>query len=321
MLNQTQPNSIIIGIDVAKDKLDIVILPEHTHQVIPNEDKAIKAFIKNLIKNYSIEQIEIAVMESTGGYEKRVAKLLISAGILIHIAHPNQVFYFARSKKLFAKTDKIDANILAYFGKEMAINPTVLPSEIDQELKELSTRQEQLTYTLMVEKCRLKDHLSSKTKRSINRFIKQIERELDLVRKEMEACIEQSGVKKEQAELLKTFKGIGKKTAYMLVACLPELGKLTRTEIAALVGVAPMNRDSGTKQGYRATQGGRFHVRRGLYMPALTAIKHNPWLRDYYQKLLGKGKKEKVAIVAVMRKMIITLNAMLKNKESWNSAF
>jgi transposase len=260
-------------------------------------------------------------MESTGGYEKRVARLLTQAGVPIHIAHPNQVFYFARSKKLFAKTDKIDAAILAYFGKEMEITPTSLPSEEDQEFKELATRQEQLTHALMVEKCRLKDHLTSETKRSIIRMIKQIERELDLIAEKIKEHIEESEVKKQRANLLKTFKGIGEKTAHMLVACLPELGKLTRAEIASMVGVAPMNQDSGATQGYRAIQGGRFHVRRALYMPALSAMQHNSRMRAYYERLIAKGKKEKVAIVAVMRKMIITLNAMLKNNESWNPAF
>jgi transposase len=322
MLNKTQPNSTIIGIDVAKDKLDIVILPEHSHHVVSNEHKAIRAFInKNLMKTYSINQIEIAVMESTGGYEKRVAKLLTQAGVPIHIAHPSQVFYFAKSKKLFAKTDKIDATILANFGKEVEIKPTSLPSEKDQGFKELSTRQEQLTQSLVVEKCRLKDHLSSETKRSIGRMIKQIERELDLIAEKIKEHIEGDEVKKQQANLLKTFKGIGEKTAHTLVACLPELGKLTRSEIAAMVGVAPMNQDSGATQGYRAIQGGRFHVRKALYMPALTAIKYNSRMREYYERLIAKGKKEKVAIVAVMRKMIITLNAMLKNNESWNPAF
>jgi transposase len=179
MLNTTQPNSIIIGIDVSKDKLDICILPENSYQVIPNTPKEIKKFIMKLRERFSINQIKMMVMESTGGYEKTVAKLLDQAKLPIHIAHPSQVYYYAKSKKIFGKTDKIDCGTLARFGDEMDITPTLLPSDEDQELKELSTRTQQLTQILIAEKSRLKEHLKAEMKRSIHRMIKQIERELE----------------------------------------------------------------------------------------------------------------------------------------------
>lgn len=321
MLKVTQNNDLIIGIDVSKDKLDITVLPGSEHIVIKNNQKAICKFISSLLERHKKEEVRLCVMESTGGYEKEVAKCLEERGLPIHIAHPNQVFHFAKSRRSFAKTDKIDSKILAYFGTAMDLRLTILPSKDSEALKDLATRKMQLTEFLIAEKCRLKDHLSEPARHSISRLLKQLEKEIELIEKMIKELINSSDQKKKQAELLKTLKGIGEQTAHLLVATLPELGQLSRSEIASLTGVAPRNHDSGIKQGHRSIKGGRFYVRKALYMPALCALRHNQPLKEYYQRLLAKGKKPKVAIVAVIRKMVITLNAMVKNNEGWNPAF
>lgn len=321
MLTDSQSNEVILGIDVSKDKLDIVILPENSYQVLPNVLKNIKGFTRKLLEKFPIDHIKMIVMESTGGYEKKVAAYLSQAGLPIHIAHPNQVYHFAKSRKLLAKTDKIDAGILAQLGQETAITATQLPSAEDEELKQLSSCLEQLKRNIAAEKCRLKDHLLTEPKRSLQRMIKQIEREITLLTDKIRTLIHRCQLKKEQAKLLCTFKGVGEKTAHMLIANLPELGKIGRAEIAALVGVAPMNKDSGTKKGRRSIKGGRFYVRKALYMPVLAVIRHNMPLKAYYKELIAKGKKKKVAVVAIMRKMILTLNAMLRDNRCWTPAF
>lgn len=321
MIHDTQNNEVIIGIDVAKDKLDIYLLPINEHFIIKNNQKEISKFIRNFLKMYSVTQVKVCVMEATGGYEQKVAKLLVAASFPIHIAHPNQVFHFGKSKKLFAKTDKIDTRTLALFGYENDLILTALPSKASQELKEMSNRKMQLKEILTIEKCRLKDHLTEKLRKSITRFIKQIDREIEIVAQKIKELIEADDQKKKQAAILQTLKGIGEATAHMLVATLPELGHLSRSQITALTGLAPKNKDSGTKCGYRAIQGGRFYVRKALYMPALSALRFNEVYKNFYKMLRSKGKKPKVAIVAVMRKMIITMNAMLKNNESWIPTF
>lgn len=317
----TQNNEFIIGIDVAKSKLDIFILPSSEHFVIDNKKSDITKFFAEFLKKHELKNVKMCVMESTGGYEKLLAKLLTKMEFPVHIAHPNQVYHFAKSRKLFAKTDKIDSRILAYFGELLDLESSSLLTEQEELLKQLASRRLQLTDTLTIEKCRLKDHLAKDTRRSIIRFIKLIKREIELIENKIKELIESNEKEKERADLLQTLKGIGKQTAHLLVALLPELGKLTRSQIALLTGLAPKNNDSGSKKGYRAIQGGRFYVRKSLYMPALCAIRYNEPLKTYYKKLVDKGKQPKVAIVAVMRKMIITLNAMLMKNESWNPSF
>lgn len=321
MLTTTQINEIIIGIDVSKDKLDIFLLPMGEHLVLRNDPAAISKFLDQFLQKFSVTQVKMCVMESTGGYEKRVAKLLVGKGFPIHISHPNQVYYFAKSRKLFAKTDKIDAKILALFGAETDLRESPLMSKEAEELKDLTIRKLQLKELLTIEKCRLKDHLTSPSRKSIERSVKQIEREVALVEEKIKERVESCEDRKNRAAILKTLKGVGEQTAYTLVATLPELGRLNRSQIAALTGLAPRNNDSGTKRGYRAVQGGRFYVRKALYMPALSALRYNRPLKEYYERLVEQGKKRKVAVVAVMRKMIITMNAMIKNNESWAPAF
>lgn len=281
---------------------------------VKRNKQALEGFIKEKLANYAVS---LVVMEYTGGYERLCAEILSEMGIPFHLAHPNQVYHFAKSQRLFAKTDKIDSTILALFGHKESPAPTVLMTEKDREMSDLVKRKQQLTDSLGSEKMRLKDHLYPKAQQSINRNIKFLEKEIARLNKEVLKGIKDSPEKNERLNTLQTFKGIGEQTASLLVTMLPELGHISRSKIAALVGLAPKNKDSGKKQGYRAIQGGRFYVRKALYMVALSSIRHNSKMKAFYEHLVGKGKKAKVALTALMRKIIITLNSMLKNNTNW----
>jgi transposase len=306
-------NIYIIGIDVSKDKLDICWLPSNKHEQILNENQAIIKWIKT-IDSASVQKI---ILEPTGGYEKRLIRLLLESKFPIHIVHPTQIYHFGKSKGLFAKTDKIDARMLAMYGEQE--KPEINADQVEKRyiFKELAHRQQQLKDLLTTEKMRLRDHLSSATKKSIKGTIKHLEKEIKEIEEALEKEIAQSQENNKKATLLQTFKGIGKRSAYLLLAMLPELGSLNRAEISALVGVAPKNKDSGRKIGHRFIQGGRFYIRKVLYMVALVAIRYNPPLKAYYEHLRDKGKAAKVALTAIMRKTIITLNAMLRQGKEW----
>lgn len=306
-------NVYMIGVDVSKDKLDIYWLPSNKHEQIPNEHQTILKWIEK-INPASIQRI---ILEPTGGYEKKLVRLLLESKFSIHIGHPTKLYHFGKSKGLFAKTDKIDARMLALYGEQEKPEENADKVEKMHIFKELSNRQQQLKELLTIEKMRLKDHFSSATKKSIEESIKHLEKGIKEIEDALEKEISQSPENNEKVRLLESFKGVGKRSAHLLLAMLPELGSLNRAEISALVGVAPKNRDSGKKTGYRYIQGGRFYIRKVLYMVALVAIRYNPALKNYYEHLRGKGKAAKVALTAIMRKTIITLNAMVRDSKEW----
>lgn len=314
----SQTNEVIIGIDVSKDKLDIHIGSKGNHITIENKKKNINLFFKQNMLNFCIKMI---VLEATGGYERKCVQVINELGLLVHIAHPNQVYHFAKSKKLLAKTDKIDSKILALFGEEEAVTPTSMRSEEEEELARLVRRKQQLTDLMTQEKVRLSGPLATgEMGRSIKRIVKQLEREIALIDSKLKAGIKKSDAILKKVNILKSFKGIGDTTANTLALCVPELGKVTRADIASLIGVAPINKDSGKKKGHRGIQGGRFNVRKALYMASLSAIQYNVDMKAFYARLIGNGKKAKVAMVAVMRKMIVTLNALIRDNENWEPA-
>ncbi len=314
MSNQINHN--IVGIDVAKDKLDIYILGKYKHkpmQVI-NKPKHIKRLVRELLK---LGDIKMVALESTGGYELALVKELAHHNISYHVAHPNRVHYFARSKGFFAKTDKIDAHILAQYAEQSEITPDTY-DESKALLQELSSRKRQIKEIISGEKNRLSHpFLSPKLKRSIRRTLKSLELELGLIDKEINDEIKASAEKQQKMTLLKTFKGVGNEIAKTLVIELPELGHLNRASIASLVGLAPKNRDSGKKIGKRFIHGGRSHIRQHMYMAALVAMRHNPVMKKTYEELIAKGKACKVALIAVARKILITLNSMLQHNRAW----
>jgi len=314
MTKATQIKPLMIGIDVSKDKLDVFILPNCEHLILDNEMTVIKKWIKQLKRQHDVELI---VMESTGGYEKLARKIMQKAELPVHIAHPTRIHYFGRAKGHFAKTDKTDAKLIAQYASESSLEETKALSENDEILKGLMARRHQLIEMRAAEKCRLKGPATKPEKRSIEKHIKHLDKQIEDLDEQVKALIREDEMKHDAYKRVKTLKGIGDVNAFNLVANLPELGCLNRAQIASLVGVAPKNKDSGKRQGKRYIQGGRFHVRKNLYIAALSAVKHNRVLKAYYEAMVERGKLKQVALVAVIRKMIITLNAMLRDQKDW----
>lgn len=306
---------MIVGIDVSKDKLDVYVLPSKKHYVIKNTRTSVQSFFKNKV---CMDSIELVVFEATGGYEKLLHEFLLNQSMPHHKAHPLRARRFAESKGYFAKTDRIDAMGLAYYGEQIEIKAGTPITVNILKIQEYSARKTQLKDMLAREVQRLKvTYLDKQMIRSLKRHIKQLEQELQLINEKLAALVKADDELSAKHQLLQTAKGVGAEVATILVTDLPELGKLNREQISRLVGVAPQTKDSGKRQGYRPISQGRFYVRKALYMSALVATRHDPKMKRIYQNLLAKGKLKKVALVAIMRKMIITLNAMCKNNTRW----
>lgn len=305
-----------IGIDVSKETLDIWILPDNKHIKIKNNTRSIGQWIKTLCQKRIISRV---TLEPTGGYEKLIVIALLKASVPVQLTHPSQVYYFNKSQGCDLKTDKNDARQLALYGENHPEKPTLKESYIEAEkLKELSARRRQLKGLIHAEECRLKNtFLNGELKRSSKRLLKSLEKELSRLDEIIEQEIEADSAKQEAMKCLQSFKGVGRVTAQTLVLDLPELGHLSRSQIAKLVGLAPINQDSGKKQGKRCIKAGRDYVRRVLYMAAVVAVRHNEQMKQFYDRLKANGKASKVALVAVMRKMICILNAMLRDKATW----
>ena len=309
---------MIIGIDVAKDKLDICILPQNECYQVKNNRTNIAALFKKL-QNKN-EDIELVLFEATGGYEKPLFQYLIHQKLPLHRVHPIRAKRFAQSKGIFAKTDKIDALVLAKYGQQSEIQADDYLSENQLQIQELSARKTQIKEIIIAEKVRLSmPYLNKYIARSIKRVIKQLDAELTILTRALDKLISTDQQLQHKRELLSTVKGIGAEISSTLVADLPELGRLGRGEISSLAGLAPECKQSGKTEGYRRITRGRATVRKALYMGALVAIRHNPRMNEIYTRLIGNGKKKKVALVAVMRKMLIMMNAMVKNDKAWQS--
>lgn len=303
---------IFVGIDVSKKQLDVAVFPKGTAWSTLNENVSHQELVKALTRL----RPTLVVLEATGGYETAVAFALIEAGLPVAVVNPRQVRDFAKATGRLAKTDRLDAQILAQFAS--AVRPPISqpPGKAAQELAALVARRRQLVELLTAERNRL--HIAHPSLRShirkLNETLKSSIQELDL---QLQQRIETDSVWKEKAELLKTAPGIGSVSAVTLIAQLPELGTLNRREVAALVGVAPFNRDSGQHRGKRKVWGGRSTIRAVLYMSTITATRYNPALKLFYQRLRAAGKPAKVALTACMRKLATILNAMLKQNQPW----
>lgn len=307
---------MIVGIDVAKNKLDIKILPTGKYYQIKNTRSSIQDFIKN--KLLRIGEPRLLVFESTGGYEKILMLSLIKLDLPFHRAHPNRVYHFAKGKGYFAKTDRIDADILAKYGQQDEVTADASRSLDELKRQELSARRNQIKEMIAQEKNRMHAfYINAQIKRSIKRVIKQLEKELNIISELLQEEISKDEVCKTKLDLLQTLPGVGTEVATIMVTELPELGKVSREQISNLVGVAPQNKDSGKKQGYRRISKGRHHVRKVLYMSALVAMRFNPSLKIKYNQLINEGKKPKVVLVALMRKIIIIMNAMVRDNKPW----
>lgn len=299
-----------VGIDVAKDWLDVAVLGEKRTRQSANTKKG----IRELVWWMSQLQPKLIVVEATGGYEEAVVLALFEAGLPVALVSPQRVRQYARAKGQLAKTDPLDAQLLAEYGK--AIQPRLFAGKSEEraQLSALVGRRNQLNEMLQAEKNRLRGQTGA-VRSSLQTVIACLEAELHQMDQEIHALLQKDAELQAQEKLLRTAKSIGAVTAATLLADLPELGQLDRQQIAALVGVAPMNSDTGRKRGYRKTKGGRPNVRRTLYMATLTGIRYNPVLKPHYEQLRKRGKEKKVAITACMRKMLTILNAMMRDQQ------
>lgn len=302
-----------VGIDVSAATLDVAV---HEGPVTQrgNDPRGIAAVVEQL----QALPATLVVLEATGAYHRDVTSALVAAGVPVAVVNPRQVRDFARSTGQLAKTDRLDAAVLARFAAVVRPTPRPVPSDATLELAALVERRRQLVDMLVAEKNRL-SVARKPVQPSVKQIIRALEKALDRADEEIDRWIRQSPVWRAQDDLLRTVPGVGPQTARMLIAGLPELGRLTRREIAALVGVAPLACDSGTLRGQRHCWGGRAHIRAVLYMAAVTGARWNPVLRALYSRLRAVGKPAKVALVACMRRLLTILNAMVKNQQSWRA--
>jgi len=300
----------VVGIDVAKDKLDVAVLGQKATTEVFNSPKGITSLVKKMCQL----KPRLIVVEATGGYEEEVVLKLFEAGLPVALVSPQRVRQYAKARGLLAKTDKLDAQNLAEYGKNIQPRLFVAKSEEGRRLSAIIGRRRQLADMQKAEKNRLRTAFLE-MRSSIRTVINCLEAELKYLDAEMRKFMKEHADFGEQEKLLRSAKSIGPVTAATLLADLPELGKLDRKQIAALVGVAPMNHDSGRKRGYRKTKGGRPEVRSVLYMSALSAIRYNPVIKVQYEQLVKRSKEKKVAITACMRKMLTILNAMMRDQQ------
>lgn len=306
-------SSIFVGIDVSKERLDVAVRPSGESESVSND----KAGIEALVKRLGESRPTLIVLEATGGLERDLTRALTSAELAVVVINPRQVRDFAKATGQLAKTDRIDALVLARFAE--AVRPALrpLPDEITLELRALISRRRQLTEMIVAERNRLSQASNSVRKR-IDAHIRWLEAELDRADKDLDQSIGQSPIWQHNEDMLRSVPGIGPVISRSLIAELPELGELNRKQIAALVGVAPLNRDSGTLRGHRTIWGGRATVRAVLYMAALVASRRNVVIRAFYKRLRDAGKAPKLALVACMRKLLTILNSMIKHKTRWS---
>lgn len=306
-----------VGIDIAKNTFDVHVLPEKAARHFEYTGEGIQACIQWLVPFHP----SLVLMEATGGYEKQLAGELFAVQFPVAVINPRQVRDFARAKGRLAKTDKIDALIIAEYGQTLQPPAQQAMDEVSQQIRVLIARRRQLVDMCTQEKNRREHAFDEYISGSLSGFIASFEKAIREIDEMIEHHINGAPGLKGKTDLLVTVPGIGKSTAMFLVAELPELGKVNRREIASLIGTAPVNRDSGTFRGKRMTGGGRRHIRKQLYMPTLAAIRHNPIISIYYQHLLKNGKIKMVAVVACMRKIITILNSMLMSNQPWNPDF
>jgi transposase len=303
------------GIDVCKDNLDLAILPSREKRQYSNNEGGISRLIAKLKK----QSPELVVLEPTGGFEAPVAAALWAEGIPVAIVNARQIKEYARATGKLAKTDKLDAQVMAEFAA--AIKPPARPirDEEAEEIKAMVSRRRQLIEMITAEKNRLtiaRKHLKS----SIQSHIEWLKKEMEDLDRDLRKLIEDSPVWRVKDNLLQSIPGVGKVLSMTLLAELPELGTLNRRQIAALVGVAPFNRDSGRMKGKRSIWGGRASIRAVLYMATLAGTRYNPVIREFYGRLIQRGKAKKVALVACMRRLLTIMNAILRRNQAWQYA-
>ena len=310
--------ALVVGIDVAKAELVVALGSAGAPRAVPNEDAAVRTLTTEL----TALAPQLIVLEATGGYEFLCVAALAAAHLPVVVVNPRQVRDFAKATGQLAKTDQIDARVLALFGERVRPPIRPLPNAATQDLEALLTRRRQLLEMRQAERNRLalaQGRDQRRVKQSLKKHIAYLDRELRTTETDLTSLIRQSPVWRERDDLLQSVPGIGPVVAHTLLGELPELGTLNRRAIAKLVGIAPLNRDSGTWRGARTTYGGRASVRAALYMAALVAARRNAVIRAFYARLVAAGKPKKVALVACMRKLLTILNHLIRTGQPWRT--
>jgi transposase len=308
--------TIYVGIDVSKDRLDVHMRPSGEAFAVARDGKGLNALVERL---RSVAPRLIAV-EATGGFETIVAAAIAGAHLPLAVVNPAQVRHFAQAVGKRAKTDPIDAAVIARFAEAVQPQPRELPDEAARLLAELVGRRGQVIEMIVAERQREKRACAVRVRKSLARLIAALEKELVSIDRDIDTMVRGSPVWREKEDLMVTVPGVAHKTARSMLADVPELGRLTRREIASLVGIAPFTRQSGQWKGKSMIAGGRAAARSAIFIAALSAVRCNPALRAFYQGLLARGKAKMVALIAVARKLLTILNAMLRDKKSWQPA-
>jgi transposase len=307
-------SQIFVGLDVSKQKLDVAIRPKGLHFVTSNNDQGIKQLVKRLVAL----KPQLIVLEASGGYEFLATAALAEAQLPVAMVNPQVVRKFAGATGKLAKTDKIDAQVLAHFAEALKPEPRSLPDQDQQLLKAALQRRLQVVKMIGQEKNRLEKTFIPALKQDIQAHLTWLQQRLEQLDRDLDDQIRNSPLWRNRDRLLQSIPGVGPIVARAVMAQLPEAGTLPGKQAAALVGLAPYNRDSGRFRGRRMIRGGRSHLRHMLYMAAVVAARFNPVIRPFYQRLLAAGKSKKLALTACMRKLVLIINAMLKNNQPWN---
>lgn len=304
----------VVGVDVSKKTLDVHLLPEGRRLHFSNDPAGRQALLEAIASH----DVQCVALEATGGYQMALAVELHDAGLPVAVLNPRWVRDFARATGRLAKTDRLDARHIAEYAQKVQPEPRGVPDAVARRLQALVARRRQLQAMHTAEANRLEHADDRDIRHSIRTVLKALQRQIDRIDQGLEETIQSSPERRQTVERIESVPGVGRQTAILLVTRLPELGRMNRQEVAAMVGVAPINRDSGLHRGKRMTGGGRPDVRAGLFMPILSAVQHNPTLKRFYRRLVEAGKEKMIAVVACMRKLLIILNTMTKNKELWN---
>jgi transposase len=305
-----------VGIDVSKDRLDAYVLPSAEAFAVARDGKGLESLVERL----AALDVSLIVLEATGGFETTVAAALAGAGLPLAVVNPRQIRSFAKALGKLAKTDAIDAEVIALFADRVRPQVRPLPTADARALGELVARRRQIVEMIGMEANRRRHATDKRLAKTIDRHVAFLEKELAAVDADIDTDVRASPAWRETEDLLSSVPGVGPVTARTLIAELPELGGLDRRKLAALVGVAPFNRDSGAWRGHRMIGGGTTSVRNVLYMAALSAIRHNPVVRATYQRLINRGRPKKVAIIASLRQLLTILNAIVRTKSPWKIA-
>jgi transposase len=309
----TTSSFAVLGVDVSLDRLDLCSLPNEQRNQMPNDPAGVSALAQICLD----QGMELVCLEATGGLERLLVKELQRRGIPVAVVNPRQIRDFARSMNRLAKTDRLDAHTIALFAQRMQPQPSPPLTENAEKLQALTTRRHQVRDMLVREQNRLARTWDEPIRQLVQQAIDLYQQQLQELSAQIERLLETDDQFQHKAHIVRSTPGIGPVATAALIAELPELGQLNRRQVARLVGVAPINRDSGQLRGRRTTGGGRAALRHCLYMPTVVAVKHNPKIKAFYQRLLNRGKSKMVALIASMRKLLVILNLMVKNNQTW----